>query len=125
MVIKYRVQQRVNPQNKNESKYYVKPVHLGTIKRAQLEQEITSLTSLTKSDVQRVLLAFSDLLCKYLMQGYYVEINNVGTLSLRTCSESSTSPEEVSPFKVKNIGIRFKPAGDLNEEIQTIKFERI
>ncbi|MCG8581035.1 MAG: hypothetical protein MI866_14035 [Bacteroidales bacterium] len=122
MAIKFKVQQRANPQNKAEKKFYVQPLRVGNIKRSKLEKDIIELTSLSKDDVRSVLLTLSDLIGKYINLGYSVTIEDVGTLSLRTKSEGSEKAEEVTAANVNSICVGFRPAVSLRESVDRISF---
>ncbi|WP_430817715.1 HU family DNA-binding protein [Carboxylicivirga sp. RSCT41] len=124
MKVKFKVQERTNPQNRDEKKYYVQPIRVGTIQRTQLETEIIELTSLSKSDVRGVLVTLSDLIARYISMGYNVSLDDVGTLSLRTTSEGSDKPEDVTAFNVKSVSVGFRAAPVLREGIEKIKFEK-
>lgn len=124
MAVKFKVQEKANPQNRDEKKYYVQPIRVGTIKRAQLEKEIVDLTSLSKADVRGVLVTLSELVGKYITLGYNVSIEDVGTLSLRINSEGSDKPEEVTAANVKKTSVGFRAATSLREGIEKVKFEK-
>ncbi len=124
MTIKFKVQEKANPQNRDEKKYYVQPVRVGTIKRTQLEKEIVDLTSLSKADVRGVLITLSELIGKYIALGYNVSIDDVGTLSLRVSSQGSDTPEEVTAANVKKTSVGFRASTTLREGIEKIKFEK-
>lgn len=125
MTVKFKVQEKVNPQNREESKYYVRPIRVDTIKRAQLESEIVEYTSLSKADVRGVLVTLSELIGKYITMGYSVFIDDVGTLSLRVSSEGSVTATEVTASNVKSTTVGFRPATVLREGIEGIKFEKV
>ncbi|MFV0266913.1 MAG: HU family DNA-binding protein [Draconibacterium sp.] len=122
MTVKFKVQEKANPQNRDEKKYYVQPVRVGTIKRTQLEKEIVDLTSLSKADVRGVLITLSELIGKYIALGYNVSIDDVGTLSLRVSSQGSDTPEEVTAANVKKTSVGFRVSTTLREGIEKIKF---
>ncbi|WP_430815141.1 HU family DNA-binding protein [Carboxylicivirga sp. RSCT41] len=124
MTVKFKVQERSNPQKRGEKKYYILPVRTGTIKRTQLETEIVELTSLSKADVRGVLITLSELIAKYITLGYNVSIEDVGTLSLRVSSEGSETPEQVTALNVRSTGIGFRAATSLRDGIEKIKFEK-
>jgi predicted histone-like DNA-binding protein len=124
MPVKFAVQEKANPQNREEKKYYVQPRRVGTIKRNQLEKEIIDLTSLSKADVRGVLVTLSDLISKYITLGYSVTLDEVGTLSLRVSSEGSDTPEEVSVANIKKTSVGFRAATTLREGIEKIQFEK-
>lgn len=125
MPVKFKVQEKANPQNRDVKKYYVQPVRVGTVKRTQLESEIIDLTSLSKADVRGVLVTLSDLIGKYIKLGYNVSIDDVGTLSLRVSSEGSETAEEVTVDNVKKTSVGFRAATSLREGIEKIKFEKV
>ena len=124
MAVKFKVQEKANPQNRDEKKYYVQPVRVDTIKRTHLEKEIVELTSLSKADVRGVLVTLSELIGKYITLGYSVSLEDVGTLSLRVSSEGSDTPEEVTALNVKKTSVGFRASTTLREGIEKVKFEK-
>lgn len=124
MAVKFKVQEKANPQNRDEKKYYVQPVRVGTVKRPQLEKEIVELTSLSKADVRGVLITLSELIGKYIALGYNVSIDDVGTLSLRVSSQGSDTPEDVTAASVKKTSVGFRASTTLREGIEKVKFEK-
>lgn len=124
MAVKFKVQEKANPQNRDEKKYYVQPIRVGTIRRNELEDEIVALTSLSRGDVRNVLVTSSELIGKYITLGYSVTLEDVGTLSLRVNSEGSDTPEEVNAANVKSTSVGFRAATSLRDGIEKIKFEK-
>lgn len=124
MSVKYKVVEKSNPQNREEKKFYVQPIRKGTLSRAKLEDAIVELTSLHKSDVRGVLIALSGIFSDYLTEGYNLNLDDIGTFSLRVSSNGSDTEEEVSAGNVKNVSVGFRPAATLRETIVKTKFEK-
>lgn len=124
MSIKYKVVEKSNPQNRTETKFYVQPIRKGTIGRSKLEEALIRETSLSKADIRGVLVTLSDLVADYLLEGYNVKLEDIGTLSPRVKSAGTETAEEVSAKNVTHISVGFRAATALAEKVSKTKFEK-
>ncbi len=124
MSIKCKVVSKINPQNTDESKFYVQPIRKGTISRTKMEEMIVRETSLSKGDVRSVLTTLSDFISDNLTEGYSVSLEEVGTLSIRVQSNGVDKEEDVTVRNIKNVSVGFRPAVVLREKISKTVFEK-
>ncbi|TRX65805.1 HU family DNA-binding protein [Carboxylicivirga sp. M1479] len=124
MSIKCKVVAKTNPQNREESKFYVQPIRKGTISRGKMEEAIVRETSLSKGDVRSVLTTLSDFIADYLTEGYNIALNEIGTLSIRVSSEGVVLEADATVNNIKNVSVGFRPSVELREKVLKTKFEK-
>lgn len=117
--MKYIVIPRKNPQALEEvAKFYMQAKMLGTIKLADICQEISLSSSLTRGDVSNTIMSFLDTIPKYLKMGYSVKMDELGTFRLSLSSSGSDNEDEVGIGNLKGIHIIFTPSVKMKDEIE-------
>jgi len=124
MGIKCKVVSKTNPQNREQSKYYVQPIRKGTVSRSKIEELIVRETSLSKGDVRSVITTLSDIIGDYLTEGYSITLNEVGTLSIRVKSEGTEKKEDATVRNISSVSVGFRPATVLREKVSKTLFEK-
>ena len=61
---------------------------------------------------------------KYLIEGYSVNLNNLGTLRLSLSSSGVINPEEFTGDNIKNMRVVFTPSPEFKKILQKIEFEQ-
>ena len=56
--MKYKAIQRVNPQDRAQSKWYAAPMNDGKVTKTELAKEIVNISSLSRGDVSNVIESF-------------------------------------------------------------------
>ena len=116
--MKYVVRPRKNPQDLDAApKYYLQAKLLGTKTLSDICTEISLSSSLTRGDVVNTIMSFLDTIPKYLMMGYSVKLDELGTLRLSLNSYPSDTLEEATGAKVKAIHPVFTASPQLRESI--------
>jgi len=124
--MKYRLVQKANPQEPGTNrKWYASPVKEGTINNYQLSKSIAAKSSLTRGAVMNVIENMVDEIPQFLIEGYSVNLNNLGTLRLSLSSEGADSPDEFTPDHIKNIRVVFTPAPEFKKTLQKMTFQKI
>lgn len=121
--MKYVIQARKNPINRDEEKYYLIAKTLGVIDLKQICGEISLSSSLTRGDVANTIMSFLDTIPKYLKMGYSVKIDELGSFRLSIHSEGSDTPEEATASKMKSIHPVFVASTQLKKEISDTTVE--
>jgi predicted histone-like DNA-binding protein len=122
--MKYKTVKRVNPQNRQQSKWYASPVNEGKIAKTELAKEIVDLSSLARGDVSNVIESLIDVVPKYLLMGKSVHLGELGTLRVSFGSEGVETEAEVSASKISGVKIVFTPGVELKRRLTEIRFEK-
>ncbi len=122
--MKYKLIERANPQNRNQSKWYANAVNDGKISKTDLAKEIAAISSLSRGDVSNVIENLLESIPKYLVMGKSVSLGALGTLRLSLSSEGVNSADEFNTNKISNVKVVFTPGSELKKAIESIKFEK-
>lgn len=93
--------------------WYPRVVSVGTVDTAQIAQYISESTSLSPSDIQSVLLALPGAMAHYMSLGQSIKLSDIGSFyyTANTEGRGVETAAEVSPTQIKDIHVRFIPAG--------------
>lgn len=123
--MKYKLIQKVNPlEPDSDRKWYSSPVKTGTINNYQLSKGIAAKSSMTRGAVLNVIENMVDEIPKYLMDGYSVNLNNLGTLRISLSSEGVNTPEDFTDDNIKNMRVVFTPSPEFKKSLKNIKYEQ-
>ena len=122
--MKIKLQKKKNPQKRSEEKYYANPVNLGRKSLRNIAQDIAGRSSLTRGDIENVLLNFIDCLPQYLRDGFSVQLSDFGTMRLTLSSEGSLTEKA---FKTETIKPRvtFTPGVELKAALRDNSYETV
>lgn len=121
--MKYKLIERANPLNRENKKWYATPVNDGTISKADLSKEIVNVSSLSRGDVSSVIENLIDIIPKYLLMGYSVNLGELGTLRISFSSEGVENVDDFHTSKIDKVKIVFTPSTTLKGQLSDIKFE--
>lgn len=125
MSIKYRLTAvKDNISNKPKKGYYAQVVTKGTIDTPTLCKEIAAHCSLSTADMTAAIISLSQQLTEYLLEGYNVNIEGIGTFSLSAESRIVDKPEDIRAQSVKVKSINFRSAVSLKKAMEKSKFTR-
>ena len=122
--MKYKLIQRANPQNRNQSKWYAMPVNEGKITKQNITAEIVGISSLSRGDVSNVIESVIDTIPKYLLMGKSVNLGDFGTLRLSFSSEGVSAPETFNTNMISGVKVVFTPSTTLKASLDGIRFEK-
>ena len=123
--MKYKLIQKVNPLEPDSNrKWYSSPVKTGTINNYQVSKGIAAKSSMTRGAVLNVIENMVDEIPKYLMDGYRVNLNNLGTLRISMSSEGVNTPEDFTDDNIKNMRVVFTPSPEFKKSLKNIKYEQ-
>lgn len=123
--MKYRLVQKANPlEPETKRKWYASPVKEGTINNYQLSKSIAGKSSLSRGAVMNVIENMVDEIPRYLIEGYSVNLNNLGTLRISLSSEGVDSPTEFTTKNIRNMRVVFTPSPEFKKTLQEMSFEK-
>jgi predicted histone-like DNA-binding protein len=121
--MKYKVIEKGNPRNLDEKKQYANPVNAGNLTIKDLAKEIAGRSSLTRGDVENVLISFLEEIPTYLKIGMSVKLGEFGTMRLSLKSEGVEQGKKFEASKIKGVKIIFTPSTELKKSLEDITFE--
>jgi len=122
--MKYKLVQRVNPQDRNQSKWYAQPINEGKISRSTISADIVSLSSLSRGDVSNVIESLIDTLPRYLLMGKSVSLDGFGTLRISFSSKGVDDSKDFNANLILGVKVIFTPSVDLKAALEKISFEK-
>lgn len=114
-----------NISDKPKEGYYAKVITRGTIDTLSLCKGISAGCTLTVADLRAAIEAISESVASYLMDGYNVYIDGLGTFSLSAESGKVTDKKDIKAQKLKVKNINFRSAVRLKEALQQSTFEKV
>lgn len=125
MSIRYRLTEvKDNISNKPKKGFYAQVVTKGTIDTPALCKHIAAGCSLSEADMRAALIALSENLTRYLLDGYNVNIEGIGTFSLSAESKIVEKESDIRAQSVKVKNINFRSAVSLKKAMTKAKFMR-
>jgi len=127
MSIKYKVVKRAEAGVKGggQPKYYAMATQRQTIDYYQLATDISSRCTLRQSDVISTLVAMSELIPEYILNGYSIKLNKIGILSAMINTEGKETPEKVTPQSIKGLKMHFRPDNEIKKQLRLCEFSQV
>ena len=124
--MKYRVVKRGNPLSPGSSKkQYASAVNAGVLTVRDFSNEVSGRSSLTRGDVENVLINFLEELPTFLKIGMSVRLGEFGTLRLTVASEGVDEDREFTSAHIKGVRVIFTPSPEFKKSLENITFERL
>ncbi|BDD09015.1 DNA-binding protein [Fulvitalea axinellae] len=125
-MLKYKITQKANPQDREgPKKYYATPQTSGKKTLSAISRDITDMSSLSRGDISNVLLNLVDQIPKYLLDGQSVQLGELGSFRLSFGSEGAESSEDFNVSMIRNKKIIFTPGPSLKQELAKAQFELV
>lgn len=122
--MKFKILQRANPLNREESLYYPAPVFGEQVGEDELTEEISYASSVNQSDVRAVLFNLLEILPRHLMRGDSVNLEKFGIFRMSFEATGSAEESEVSAQNIIRPKILFRPSTKLKDKIAKTSFVR-
>lgn len=123
--MKYRIVQRINPLNKNETKFYAAPQYMEELAVMNLAKDISDACTLNVADVETVLTSLVRKLPMYLKNGFKIQLGNFGRVKLSFSSKGFEKAKDVDSSGITSKRILFTPSTELKNEIESASFSRV
>ena len=117
--MKYRIVQRINPLNKDETKFYAAPQYTEELTVMDLAKDISDACTLNVTDVEAVLTSLVRKLPMYLKNGFKIQLGNLGRVKLSFSSKGFAKAEDVDANSITSKRILFTPSTELKNEIES------
>lgn len=122
--MKYKLIEKANPQNREQKKFYASAVNIGKKDIKAISKEIAGRSSLTRGDIENVLINFIDELPTYLKDGFSVKLGDFGTMRLSLSSEGAELAKDFKSTSIKP-KVVFTPGKEVKDAISKIEYVRI
>ena len=124
-MLKYKLIERGMPGDPNgPKKLYATNVKKGTKSIAAISKDVADISSLSRGDVQNVLLNLVDQIPKYLLDGQSVSLGEMGTLRISFSSDGVEKESDFNTHKIKNIKVIFSAGRLIKDGIEKAQFEK-
>ena len=122
--MKIKLVKRANPQKKTEKKFYANAVNAGRKTLRDISRDIAGRSSLTRGDIDNVLLNFVECLPGYLRDGFSIQLGEFCTLRASLACKGAATEKE---FKTETIKPRivFTPGMELKRALQETTYEAV
>ncbi len=123
--MKFKVTKRINPLDKDETKYYAMPVYGEELTVLDLAKDISDACTLNVTDVEAVLTSLVRKLPVYLKNGFKVQLGSFGRVKMGLSSTGEENAEDVGAANIIAKRIIFTPSSELKGEIDKVSFTKV
>ena len=95
----------------------------GTKTSRELAKDISASSTMSPSDANLIDTAFGELVTRYLLQGYIVDLGALGNIRPKFDSKTVDTLEECDADSIRRISVQFKGSDELKEAVDKITFE--
>lgn len=120
----YHLIQRPDPRDRTKpAKWYATPSSRGRKNIEQISADVAGSSSLSRGDIQNVILSLVDQVPKYLLDGQSVELGELGSMRIGFSSEGVPEKEEFSTAQIDDVKIIFTPSRKLKQMLISARYE--
>lgn len=124
MALFFKKVEKVNPRDtKAPKKWYAVLKSIGLKREKEIAVLAADGTTLDPKEAQLAFSRFGIIILRMLLDGYTVEIENLGTFRLTANSEGTDKKEELSANNIKGINMRFVPSKTTKEALGKATFK--
>ena len=124
--VTYSVSPRINPRDKEAApKYYGHVQASGDIDLREMSERIQQTCTVTKADVQAVLIALEDVIIDALKSGEIVRLGDLGAFQIGLSSKGAETEEDYTPSLIQKARINFRPGSALVGILGSLTFAKV
>ena len=124
--VTYSVAPRINPRDKEAApKFYARAQASGDVNIREMSERIQQSCTVTKADVQAVLVALEDVIIDALKGGEIVRLGDLCTLQVGLSGKGTLTEEEYEDTLIKKARINFRPGPVLAGALTSLKFTKV
>ena len=124
--VTYSVVPRTNPRDKEAApKFYARAQASGDVNIREMSERIQQSCTVTKADVQAVLVALEDVIIDALKGGEIVRLGDLGTLRVSLSSKGALTEKEYNTSFITRKRILFRPGAVLSEALANLTFMKL
>lgn len=123
--MKFNLVARKNPQDRKlNAKYYAQPEYNGTVDVDFIARQIAGRSLLTAGDIKNVLSNFLEEVPTFMLLGYSVKLNELGTFRISFTSDGAVSPDVFKTNLINGLKVIYTPDSALKTRItDSISYE--
>ena len=124
--VTYSVTPRLNPRDKEApAKYYARAQANGDVSIREMSERIQQSCTVTKADVQAVLVALEDVIIDALKSGEIVRLGDLGTFQIGISGKGAATEEDYSESLITKARINFRPGSALMGALSGLTFQKV
>ena len=124
--VTYSVVPRINPRDKEAApKFYARAQASGDVNIREMSERIQQSCTVTKADVQAVLVALEDVIIDALKGGEIVRLGDLGTLQIGISSKGALTEDDYSESLITKARINFRPGSALVGILSNLSFAKV
>ena len=124
--VTYSVIPRLNPRDKEAApKYYARAQASGDVNIREMSERIQQTCTVTKADVQAVLIALEDVIIDALKSGEIVRLGDLGAFQIGLSSKGAETEEDYTPSLIQKARINFRPGLALSGILTTLSYSKV
>lgn len=120
--MKLKIVKKINPRDLEDSKFYLSPIHVGTLDLKELAEIISDASTVNVADVAAVLKSLSRQLPLFLQKGFVIELGDFGRFRMSISTDGKKNREDLSANDVSKVRILFVPNIDIKKKIAGTSF---
>ena len=124
--VTYSVVPRINPRDKEApAKYYARAQASGDVNIREMSERIQQSCTVTKADVQAVLVALEDVIIDALKSGEIVRLGDLGSFQVGLTSKGAVTEEDYTPSLITKARINFRPGVALSGALTALTYAKV
>ena len=124
--VTYSVAPRINPRDKEAApKFYARAQASGDVNVREMAERIQASCTVTKADVQAVLVALEDVIIDALKGGEIVRLGDLGTFQIGLSGKGAETEEDFSVSLIKKARINFRPGVALAGILTNLTYSKV
>ena len=124
--VTYSVAPRINPRDKEAApKFYARAQASGDVNIREMSERIQQSCTVTKADVQAVLVALEDVIIDALKGGEIVRLGDLGTFQIGISSKGAETEEDYDASLIKKARINFRPGLALTGVLSGLSYKKV
>ena len=125
MSVTVKVKRKKNPQKPGDKgKFYGISTSKGNIDIFGMARKISKRSTVSETDVIAVIMAFIELIPEELLDGYIIELGDLGHLRLTVHGDGVENKEDYSTNLIDRVSVRFLPSKRIKTQLKTATFTK-
>lgn len=124
-MIRFKVGSRKSSVGKNKGKilFYARQEKSRTVTLAQIEENISRSTTLTRGDVRAAVASLAEAVNEALLRGDSVDLGDLGTFRIKISSRQKENEEDVTYSCLRTPRVFFSPKKRMKDSAKTVSIE--
>ena len=124
--VTYSVAPRINPRDKEAApKFYARAQASGDVSIREMSERIQQSCTVTKADVQAVLVALEDVVIDALKSGEIVRLGDLGSFQIGLSSKGAATEEDYNTSYITKARINFRPGQALAGALTALSYSKV